>query len=156
MDALSMVGMFVIYETTRLLLLFMWWLIQVIANWMIYKKAGEAGWKSIIPIYGDYISYKIVWKGSVYWIWFLALVGCYVSACFVRAADGSVNMAAYALAMSALLFAAVLHMIKMMKKARAFGKGTLFGLGLIVFTPIFNLILGFGGSVYEGPQQAGQ
>lgn len=151
MDALSLIGIFVIYETTRLLLLFMWWLLQVIANWTIYRKAGEAGWKSIIPFYGDYISYKIAWKGSVYWLLLLAIAGCYVSACFITAADGSVNMAAYALAMSALLFAAVIHIIKMMKKARAFGKGTLFGLGLVVLTPIFNLILGFGRSTYKGP-----
>ena len=34
-----------------------WWILQIIANWNIFTKAGEAGWKSIIPIYGDYVSY---------------------------------------------------------------------------------------------------
>lgn len=42
-----------------LMIAFAWWLLQIIANWRIFTKAGEAGWKSIIPIYGDYISYKI-------------------------------------------------------------------------------------------------
>lgn len=41
-----------------LMIAFAWWLLQIIANWRIFTKAGEAGWKSIIPIYGDYISYK--------------------------------------------------------------------------------------------------
>ena len=39
-----------------LMIAFAWWLLQIIANWRIFTKAGESGWKSIIPIYGDYIS----------------------------------------------------------------------------------------------------
>lgn len=31
-----------------LMIAFAWWLLQIIANWRIFTKAGEAGWKSII------------------------------------------------------------------------------------------------------------
>ena len=34
--------------------------LMVIASWKIFEKAGEAGWKSIIPIYNVYILFKIV------------------------------------------------------------------------------------------------
>lgn len=136
----------------RLLLVFMWWLLQVIANWNIYKKAGEAGWKSIIPLYGDYISFRIAWKGAFYWLWLLSAAACYLASCFIVSADGTVNMMAYALAMSALVFAIGIFAAKTMRKARAFGKGSLFGIGMIFFTPIFNLILGFGSAKYGGPQ----
>ena len=44
-------GMYLIFA-------FVWWILQIIANWNIFTKAGEAGWKSLIPIYGDYVSYK--------------------------------------------------------------------------------------------------
>lgn len=37
-----------------LMIAFAWWILQIIANWRIFIKAGEDGWKSIIPIYGDY------------------------------------------------------------------------------------------------------
>lgn len=47
---------------------FCWWILQVIANWRIFTKAGEAGWKSIIPVYGDYISYKIAWQTGYFWM----------------------------------------------------------------------------------------
>ena len=40
-------GMYLIFA-------FVWWILQIIANWNIFTKAGEAGWKSLIPIYGDY------------------------------------------------------------------------------------------------------
>ena len=49
-----------------LMIAFAWWLLQIIANWRIFTKAGEAGWKSIIPIYGDYISYKIAWQPAYF------------------------------------------------------------------------------------------
>lgn len=52
------------------------YIVLVIANWKIFTKAGEAGWKSIIPIYNGYILYKISWKTSVFWITVvLALIG---------------------------------------------------------------------------------
>ena len=51
-----------------LMIAFAWWLLQIIANWRIFTKAGEAGWKSIIPIYGDYISYKIAWQPAYFWL----------------------------------------------------------------------------------------
>ena len=38
---------------------FAWWLVKTIALWKAFKKAGEAGWKAIIPIYHTYIEYKI-------------------------------------------------------------------------------------------------
>ena len=31
-----------------LMIAFAWWLLQIIANWRIFTKAGEAGWKSIM------------------------------------------------------------------------------------------------------------
>ena len=35
------------------------WVLQVIANWKIFTKAGEEGWKSLIPVYSNYVSFKI-------------------------------------------------------------------------------------------------
>ena len=37
-----------------------WTIIQIIAWWKIFTKAGEKGWKSIIPIYNQVILYKIL------------------------------------------------------------------------------------------------
>ena len=48
-----------------------WWILQIVANWRIFTKAGEAGWKSLIPVYSDYISYKIAWQTSYFWLVFI-------------------------------------------------------------------------------------
>jgi hypothetical protein len=40
--------------------------------WKMFKKAGEPGWKSIVPIYDTYTAYKMTWKlltsGSFSWL----------------------------------------------------------------------------------------
>lgn len=33
--------------------------VSIAAMWMIFEKAGEKGWKSLIPIYNNYMLYKI-------------------------------------------------------------------------------------------------
>ena len=41
-------------------------ILQIVANWKIFTKAGEAGWKSIIPIYNLVILFRI--SGLSPWI----------------------------------------------------------------------------------------
>ena len=34
-----------------------WWILMVVADWKVLNKAGEPGWKSIIPFYDSYTFY---------------------------------------------------------------------------------------------------
>lgn len=43
-------------------------ILVIVAMWKIFKKAGEPGWKAIIPIYNNYILFKIVWDTKFFWI----------------------------------------------------------------------------------------
>ena len=36
-----------------------WYIFQAIADWKIFAKAGEPGWKSLIPIYNIIVEFKI-------------------------------------------------------------------------------------------------
>ena len=129
-----------------LILALVWWILQIIANWNIFTKAGEAGWKSIIPIYGDYVSYKIAWQTSYFWLSFiLGIVASYV-------ASANLNESMF-LAVIVTLLRIVLTVINIMycvKLSRAFGHGIGFAIGLILLQPIFLLILGFGSDQYYG------
>ena len=123
-----------------LMIAFAWWLLQIIANWRIFIKAGEDGWKSIIPIYGDYISYKIAWQPAYFW---LTLVLGIVSSCLQGTLETN----------DSLMISMIIVLINIMysvKLARAFGRGTGFAIGLIFLQPIFMLILGFGDDRYYG------
>ena len=132
-------GMYLIFA-------FVWWILQIIANWNIFTKAGEEGWKSLIPIYGDYVSYKIAWQTSYFWLNFiLGILLSYVS-------NANLNESMF-LSLIVILLKIALTVINIMycvKLARAFGRGIGFAIGLILLQPIFLLILGFGSDQYYG------
>lgn len=95
--------------------------LMIVAMWRIFAKAGEAGWKAIVPFYNTYILYKITWGNGLYFL--LLLIPC-------------VNV--------------VIQIITSVKLAKVFGKGIGFTLGLIFLGPIFQLILAFDSSEYQG------
>ncbi len=97
--------------------------LTVIARWKIYTKAGKPGWASLIPFYTDYCMFDIAWGSG--WLFLLMFVPC-------------VNF--------------VVSIMLCFKLAKAFGKGTGFGFGLLFLNTIFVLILGFGSDQYIGPQ----
>lgn len=62
------VGLFAGLGIVGIIVAIIWGILLIIAMWKIFEKAGEAGWKSIIPIYNVYIMYKIV--GMKNWFWY--------------------------------------------------------------------------------------
>ncbi|HCM91317.1 MAG TPA: hypothetical protein DIS78_01945 [Lachnospiraceae bacterium] len=97
--------------------------LSIVAYWRIFEKAGEAGWKSIIPIYDVYILFKIAWgKG---WMFLLLLIPV-------------VNI--------------VIYIMMLYKLNKAFDKGVGFFILLLLLPNIGYLILAFDGSEYIGPQ----
>lgn len=100
--------------------------IAIAAMWKIFTKAGEEGWKAIIPIYNIVVLLKIV--GRPWWWLLLMLIPI-------------VNI--------------VVSIVVMNDLSKSFGHGVGFTLGLIFLSLIFYLILGFGSSQYRGPA-AGQ
>lgn len=97
--------------------------LTIVARWKIYSKAGKPGWASLIPFYSEYCLFDIAWGNG--WLFLLGFVPC-------------VNI--------------VVMIMLYFKLAKAFGKGTGFGFGLVFLNTIFVLILGFDHSQYIGPQ----
>jgi hypothetical protein len=100
--------------------------IMIAAMWRIFTKAGEEGWKAIIPIYNIVVLLKIV--GRPWWWLVLMLIPI-------------VNV--------------VVGIVVMNDLSKSFGHGVGFTLGLIFLPFIFYLILAFGSSQYRG-SAAGQ
>ena len=122
------------------------YIVLVIANWKIFTKAGEAGWKSIIPIYNGYILYKISWKTSVFWITVvLALIGGIL--------NGIGNPVTSVIGVILNIVVIVIGIMQSYKLSKAFGHAVGFTVGLVLLPPIFTLILGFGSSEYIGVQE---
>ena len=118
-----------------------YYILIIIAYWKIFNKAGEAGWKAIIPLLNVYTMYKIAWDGKMFW----TVMGLdIISSALARSENGALAAIAAILAIGALVIGIMLNF----KLAKAFGKGTGFAIGLILLNPIFILILAFGSSRY--------
>ena len=93
----------------------------IVGIWKMFEKAGEGGWKSLIPFYNMYVLTEIC--GMTGWLFLL---------CFIPGIG--------------TLIWTILIAIKL---APAFGKETAFAIGLILLPLIFELILAFGDAQYQ-------
>jgi hypothetical protein len=92
----------------------------IIAQWKIFEKAGKEGWKALIPIYNTYTLLQIL------------------------------NMEPMLCLLTLVPFANfMLGIVMDVKLAKSFGKTTGFAVGLILLSPIFLMILGFGNVKYK-------
>jgi hypothetical protein len=102
-------------------LLIVFLVIAIVGLYRIFEKADEPGWAAIIPIYNYYVILKITGRP---WWWLILLLIPVVGT--------------------------ITWFVMLYNLAKAFGKGALFALGLIVFPAIFLIVLGFGSASYQG------
>lgn len=98
---------------------------EISGLWKMFEKAGKPGWAALIPFYELYVLYEII---------------CGRGTAFLRLLIPFYNIYWY---------------IKtMINVAKAYGKDTVFAVGLIFLSPVFCCILGFDkNTVYVGPQE---
>ena len=122
-----------------------WHILQAVADWKIFSKAGRPGILAFIPVVNVYVEYGICWS-KLMGLLYLVCVGItsYVSAM----QEPSSNLTTVSGAASNV--ALVLHIIQSIKLARSFGKGVGYGILLILFGPLARLFLGLGDSRYIG------
>jgi hypothetical protein len=90
-------------------------LVLLVAMWRVYEKAGEPGWAGILPVVNVFFLARAV--GKPMWWGILGLVPI-------------VNL--------------IVWFILCIRLAKRFGRGTGFGIGLVLFSIIFWPILAFG------------
>lgn len=100
-------------------------LFSIYVGWRLFEKAGRAGWKILIPVYNIVVTCRIAGRPGWWAVLFLIP--------FVN------------------LLPAVLVPIDL---AKSFGKGTGFGVGLILLGFIFYPVLALGDAEYQGPAAA--
>lgn len=118
-------------------------ILQVIARWKIFTKANEAGWKSLIPIYNEYILYKISFRTAFFWLFLLFVL---ISG-FLSRTDSA---ALQSIGTVSMVLSGIIEILQLHRLSKAFGHGLPFTLGLIFLNPLFMLILGLGASSYRG------
>ena len=138
-------------------------ILTIIANWKIFEKANEPGWKALIPIYNLYIMFKIVnMKSWFWWLLGLSVVGYIIAA--VNSSTSFYYMSGVEVQYTNITAVPTIVVISMFVEAviaiwagivyayrtsKVFGHGLGYTFGLIFLPNIFQLILGFGSSKYD-------
>ena len=143
-EASGIMGLFMGLGALSYICAAVWYILQVIAKWKMFKKMDEAGWKSIIPFYSDYILFKRTWKTSYFWVF---IISVFVVSLLRNRTDSKLIAV---ITLILLILAIVIAVIQLNKLSKSFGHGVAFTIGLIFLSPIFLLILGFGDSQYIG------
>lgn len=145
--AAGLLAIFAGFGLIAWIIAFVWWLIKTIALWKAFTKAGEAGWKAIIPIYHTYIEYKIA--GMKNWFWYGLLIAfiIWIIAAFIPDQQQLLTNIACAIVW-------IIYIVVTFKFARKFGWGVFTSILFVLFYPICILILGFGSSKYEGKEES--
>ena len=110
--------------STYSLIILAFYVLIIVAQWKIFTKAGQEGWKALIPIYNVVVLYKIILL--LYLLSVVPVVGWIISI--------------------------ALSIVSTVKLAKAFNQSTAFIFGLLFLSPIFQMILGFGNAEYVGNQ----
>jgi hypothetical protein len=136
-----------------LIILMLTSILSIVATVKLYRKIGVHPLVILVPIYNFYVFYKAF--GVRRWFWAISL--SYIAVFAITYAiylQNPLNPATIAilyvlvLALSILVMLGSLHYTYNM--ARSFGKGFSFFCGLLIFAPLFYLILAFGRSDYIG------
>lgn len=146
-----------------------------VVMWKIFVKAGEEGWKYLIPFYGRYVECKIIGKKWLFVVELLLVPVMFISLMvsiigfmlgMVAAFESGNSETAFAIALIGLIVFGItciislaLNIVYSHNLSKAFGKGTGFTIGLIFLPTIFKAIIAFSPSiqyVYGAPVNAYQ
>ncbi len=138
----------------------------IIGTWKILEKAGEQGWKSLIPYYNSYTLYKVFWQTKWFFLSLIPAVAMVIG--FVGAiipligiislvnthTSADESMYTVILIICGLIIVAsmicsfIFKVAINVKIAKAFGKSEGFAVGLTLLAPVFYMILGCGKDKY--------
>lgn len=122
-------------------------ILEIVAMWRIFKKAGRHGWASIIPIYNLVVLFNVA--GMSGW-WTLAVFGFgFVNTLAQNIINQGDQVSGSVLLIISWICSIILYCYLYSRIAKGFKKGFWFTIGLIFLNPLFMMILGLGGSKYS-------
>ncbi len=122
---------------------------SVIGLWGIFKKAGEAGWKSLVPVYNLLVLLKIVGKPS-WWIFLVTINYLFMLVWYMGGGSfysGEYKLLSFISSATCLTF--LIWTFNMLSKS--FGKDEGYTVGFVFIPFIMLPILGYNKSRYLGP-----
>lgn len=120
-----------------------------IAEWKLFVKAGEKGWKSLIPGYNLFVSHHLIGMSH---IWFILDIVFWCIEVVLEIADKTPVWIEETFFSIAIIVTIISEIIHIMKLCYCYTKSERFGIGLFLIPPLFSMILAFDKSEYHPPR----
>ena len=122
-------------------------ILKLIGTWKMLTKAGESGWKSLIPFYNQWTLCKVAGI-SPYWVLEIIVVSM-----INTVLNGILGSNVISGILSLIVYANTIYfwVILSISLAKSFGKDTGFGVATVFFSFITYPMMGMGSATYAGP-----
>jgi len=137
------------YVDAALIISALSYMMLVVAQWKLFTKAGEKGWKALIPFYNVFVSHHLIGMRHIWFILDIVFWAIELVLEFVKGTPLWVEETFFSIAIIVTLISEILHIMKL---CYCYTKRELFGVGLFILPPVFSLILAFDKSEYHPPR----
>ena len=128
----------------------------VASMWRVFTKAGEAGWKSLIPFYNAYTYFRIGWETEKFWVVFAGFFGIGFLSGILGLMGGFGATLAGLATLAWGIYVLVITVKLQIRMAHRFGKTTAFGaVGLWLFPFVGLPMLAWGSADYNAARDTG-
>lgn len=131
-------------------LLLVSYLFSAIVEWNIFKKAGEPGWKTLIPFYNIFVSHHIA---GMRHIWFVLEMAVWMVETVLELVPGIPDWIENPFTVITFLFTLISEIVHISMLGDRFGKKTPFKVGMVLLPIVFLPILAFGPAKYQAPEK---
>ena len=137
-----------IFEIAIIIITIALLVLLIIAEWKIFSKAGEKGWKSLVPVYNIYLSHHIVGMSHM---WFNLEIMFWITEAMFEINDFP-EVVVLGFGIVAGLFTVISELVHLIKMCDCFSKGTGFKIGMFLIPELFVMIIAFGKAEYQKPK----
>ena len=136
--------------TTHLMTAVFIFVLSLIGKYFIFEKMGMPGWKSLIPIYSDYLLFRELIGSGYFWGYIASalLAGSCSAFVTIGLVSGVMEFLFIITAVAACTVTIAIQIKLAHSLSKSFGHGIGYTFGLIFIEPIMLMILGLGNNRY--------
>lgn len=124
--------------------------LSLIGKFFIFEKMGMPGWKSLIPIYSDYLLFRELIGAGYFWGYIASalLAGSCSALVTIGVVSGVMEFLFIITAVAACTVTIAIQIKLAHSLSKSFGHGIGYTFGLVFIEPIMLMILGLGNNRY--------
>lgn len=124
--------------------------LSLIGKYFIFEKMGMPGWKSLIPIYSDYLLFRELIGAGYFWGYIASalLAGSCSALVTIGVVSGVMEFLFIITAVVACTVTIAIQIKLAHSLSKSFGHGIGYTFGLVFIEPIMLMILGLGNNRY--------